>query len=305
MYNTIELFVNEENNERIDVYLTKELEELSRTCIQGLIKDKFITVNGSYIKPRYIVRKGDRIVVKLPKFKDIEVKPENIPIDILYEDSDIAIINKPQGMVVHPAPGNYSGTLVNALLYHMDSLSNINGIMRPGIVHRLDKDTSGVLIIAKNNYSHIKLADDLKKHEVKREYITLVYGVLDKDKGVINAPIGRNPIDRKKMTVIYENSKEAITHYRVIERYKGYSLVEATLETGRTHQIRVHMAYINHPVVGDHVYSNRKCEFNVNKQLLHAKIVGFNHPRTGEYMEFQAPLPDCFCKIIKKLRNGY
>ena len=299
----VKIYVGEEDNGRIDAFLAKELDEFSRTYIQKLIINRLVEVNGKSVKPRYLVKEGDYITVKLSKPKEIEIVPENIPLDLVYEDEDIGIINKPKGMVVHPAPGNYSKTLVNALLFHMDSLSSINGVIRPGIVHRIDKDTSGLLVVAKSDFAHIFLADELKKHNISRVYIALVHGDLKKDKGTIDAPIGRNPRNRKRMTVTDINSKEAITHYEIIERFGNYSLIRAKLETGRTHQIRVHMAYINHPVVGDPFYSNIKCKFKTNGQLLHAKKIGLFHPRSKEYMEFESDLPDCFSNVINILRK--
>lgn len=302
--NTIKIYVDEDDNERIDTFLSRELDEVSRTYIQKLIKNKLVEVNGKNVKPRYLVKEGDLIAVKLLKPKEIILIPENIPIDIVYEDEEIAIVNKPKGMVVHPAKGNYSKTLANALLYHIDSLSTINGVIRPGIVHRIDKDTSGLLVIAKNDTAHLFLAKELLNHNISREYIALVHGDLEMDKGTINAPIGRNKKDRIKMTVTDVNSKEAITHYETIERYGDYTLVRAKLETGRTHQIRVHMAYINHPIVGDPFYSNIDCKFKTNGQLLHAQKLGLYHPRSKEYMEFECDLPGCFHDIINILRNG-
>ena len=297
----IEIYVDEDDNERLDYYLSTELNEVSRTYIQKLIKDKLVEVNGLEKKSSYLVKEGDKIIVNLPKPKELEIVPENLPLDIIYQDDDIVVVNKSQDMVVHPAPGNYTGTLVNALLYHMDSLSSINGVIRPGIVHRLDKDTSGILIVAKNDISHRALSEQLKDRNVYREYIALLNGVLKNDKGTINAPIGRDPNNRKKMKVIPTNSKEAITHYEVNKRYNKYTLVKAVLETGRTHQIRVHFSYINHSVVGDPVYSNGKNEFNLDKQLLHARKVGIIHPRTKEYMEFECDVPQNFKEVLKKL----
>lgn len=298
----IEIYVDEEDNERLDTYLSNELDEISRTYLQKLIKDKQIEVNGQHKKASYMVKEGDNIIVLLPQPKKLDIIAEDIPLNIIYEDEDLVIINKPQDMVVHPAPGNYTGTLVNALLYHIDNLSSINGIIRPGIVHRLDKDTSGILIIAKNDFAHRELSDQLKNRKVYREYIALVNGVIKQEKGTIDAPIGRDPRDRKKMTVISTNSKEAITHYQVINRFSKYSLVKVNLETGRTHQIRVHFLSINHPVVGDPVYTKGKNEFNLDKQLLHAKKLGFIHPRSGEYMEFECQVPETFQNIIEKLK---
>jgi 23S rRNA pseudouridine1911/1915/1917 synthase len=301
--NTVEIYVNEDDDERLDAYLAEELDEVSRSYIQKLIKEKLVSVNEKYMKPSYLVKEGDLVKVNLPQPKKLEIIPEDIPIDIVYEDEDIVIVNKPQDMVVHPAPGNYRGTLVNALLYHIDNLSSINGIIRPGIVHRLDKDTSGILIVAKNDIAHRVLSEELKKRNVKRTYITLVHGIWSHDEGTINAPIGRHTNDRKKMTVTQKNSKEAITHYRVLDRYDNYTLLEVNLETGRTHQIRVHMAYINHPVVGDPVYSKGKNEFGLQKQMLHAYKLGFTHPTTKEYMEFRTDLPQYFKEILNSLDN--
>ena len=250
----IELVVEDDINERIDSYLSKKLEELSRTYIKKLIKDGYIKVNDLQIKPKYVVNKGDVIIIKLPEPEELELIPEDLPIEIVYEDEDVAVVNKPRGMVVHPAPGNYSGTLVNALLFHLESLSTINGVVRPGIVHRIDKDTSGLLMIAKNDFAHIELSKQLKEHSITRVYYALVEGNIKEDRGTINAPIGRHPVDRKKMAVTDRNSKNAITHFKVLERYGQYTLIEARLETGRTHQIRVHMSFIKHPLVGDPVY---------------------------------------------------
>lgn len=301
--NTIELYVDEDDDERLDAYLAKELDEVSRSYVQKLIKDNLVFVNDKHVKSSYLVKEGDFIKVNLPKPKELEIISEDIPIDIVYEDEDIAIINKPQGMVVHPAPGNYTGTLVNALLFHIRNLSSINGIIRPGIIHRLDKDTSGLLIIAKNDKAHRILSENLKERKIKRVYISLVNGILSDDEGCINAPIGRHEVDRKKMTVTQKNSKEAITHYKVLDRYDKYTLIEVNLETGRTHQIRVHMAYINHPVIGDPVYSKCKNEFGLDKQMLHAYKIGFSHPSTGEYMEFKTDLPEYFKRILYTLEN--
>ncbi|HHV27169.1 MAG TPA: RluA family pseudouridine synthase [Tissierellia bacterium] len=300
----IEIYVYEDKDIRIDSYLAEELKEISRSNIQKMIKEGLITVNGKKIKPRYLVRTGDYIEIKILEPKKINIPAENIPLNILYEDDDIAIIDKPQGMVVHPASGNYSGTLVNALLYHMDSLSTMGGQERPGIVHRLDKDTSGLLIISKNDFSHSILVNEIKERRVKRIYYCLVYGNIKVDKGVINAPIGRDPVDRRRMTVIDKNSKEAITHFKVLERFNRYTLLEVELETGRTHQIRVHMAYIGHPVVGDIVYSNKKSIFGLKGQLLHAKRLSFYHPRKGDYLEFESELPNYFISILKKVKEG-
>ncbi|MFA5524841.1 MAG: RluA family pseudouridine synthase [Tissierellales bacterium] len=300
----LEIFVDEEDNERIDLYLSQELSKFSRSYIQKLIKDELVKVNNKVVKSKYVVSEGDYIQVTLPEPKNLEVAPENIPIEIVYEDDDLAIVNKPQGMVVHPAPGNYSGTLVNALLYHLSNLSSINGVIRPGIVHRIDKDTSGLLMVAKNNLSHEELSKQLKAHTINRIYNTLVDGNIKEDIGIIKAPIGRHPVDRKKMTVTNTNSREATTHFRVLERFGQYTLIEAKLETGRTHQIRVHMSFINHPVTGDPVYGGKNQRFKSKGQLLHAKSIGFIHPRTKEYIEFDSSLPEYFTRIINVLKDS-
>lgn len=301
--NVIEICVNEEDGERLDFYLANELNEISRTYIQKLIKDKLVTVNEKLQKSKYLVQEGDLIKVNIPKPVELKIVAEDLPIDIIYEDEDIIIVNKDQGMVVHPAPGNYSGTLVNALLFQIKNLSSINGIIRPGIIHRLDKDTSGIIMVAKNDEAHRFLSDQLKNRNVIREYIALVHGTLNIKENTINAPIGRDPKDRKKMTVINTNSKEAITHYKVIQEFKNYSLVSANLETGRTHQIRVHFAYIKHPIVGDLIYSRKTNKFNCDKQLLHAIKLGIIHPRTKEYMEFKTDIPERFQNIIETLNK--
>lgn len=299
----IEIFVDEEDDERLDAYLAQELNQVSRTYIQKLIKDGLVFVNGSVMKPRYQVREGDYIRVNIPKPRELEIIPEDIPIDIVYEDDDIAIINKAKGMVVHPAPGNYTGTLVNALIYHIKNLSSINGVIRPGIVHRLDKDTSGLLIIAKNDLAHKFLSEKLKARDIKREYIAICHGEFKSENGTINQPIGRDPRDRKRMAINEKNGKEAITHYKLLNLYQGYSLVQANLETGRTHQIRVHFAHINHPIVGDLVYSNRKEDSKYKGQLLHARKIGFIHPTSLEYMEFETEIPEPFKSFIEKIEK--
>ncbi len=299
----IQIYVDEDDSERLDAYIAKELDEVSRSYIQKLIKDGVVSVNGKLMKASYLVKEGDFIQVDLPDPKKLEIIPEDLPIEIVYEDMDLVIINKSQDMVVHPAPGNYTGTLVNALLFHIDSLSSINGIIRPGIVHRLDKDTSGMLIVAKNDKAHRILSEELKARKVKRVYTALVHGSFSNDEGTIDAPIGRHANDRKKMTVTNKNSKEAITHYKVLSRYDKYTLIEVRLETGRTHQIRVHMSHINHPVVGDPVYCKNKDEFRLGKQMLHATKLAFNHPSTGKYMKFEIDLPEYFSNIIKVLEN--
>lgn len=299
----IELYVGEEDNERLDSYLSSELDEISRTYIQRLIKERHVLVNGLLKKASYLVKEGDSIKVDLPEPKKLEILPENIPLHIVYEDNDVVVINKPQDMVAHPAPGNYTGTLVNALLYHIDNLSSINGIIRPGIVHRLDKDTSGLLIVAKNDFAHRELSNQLKDRKVHREYIALVHGLLSNDTGRIDAPIGRDPKNRKRMTVINTNSKEAITNYWVLKRYLKYTFIKVKLETGRTHQIRVHLSYNKHPIVGDPLYSSGKNEFRLEKQLLHARKIGFIHPRSNEYIEFECDIPEPLKGILENLNK--
>ncbi|WP_058485447.1 RluA family pseudouridine synthase [Defluviitalea phaphyphila] len=299
-------YVIEDKNigKRIDLFLSEELKDVSRSFIQKLIKNKNVKVNQNYVKANYKLKLNDVIDVKIPEPEILEINPEPIELDILYEDKDIIVVNKPQGMVVHPAPGHYSGTLVNALLYHCsDDLSGINGILRPGIVHRIDKDTSGVLMVAKNDLAHQNLTLQLKEHTITRKYNAIVYNNIIKDFGTINAPIGRHPIDRKKMAVTNKNSRQAITHYTVLERFGQFTFIEAQLETGRTHQIRVHMKYIGHPLLGDPVYGPKSQPFNLNGQLLHARVLGFKHPSNNKYMEFEAPLPDYFKNIIEKLRK--
>ncbi|WP_352419945.1 RluA family pseudouridine synthase [Proteiniborus sp.] len=300
----LEIFVDGEDNERIDLFLSQEINDVSRSFIQKLIKEGLVKVNNKEVKAKYVVSEGDYIKVYLPEPKKLDIEAENIPIDIVYEDEDVAVVNKPQGMVVHPAPGNYKGTLVNALLYHLNSLSSINGIIRPGIVHRIDKDTSGLLMIAKNDLAHEELSKQLKAHTINRIYNTLVDGNIKEDKGTIDAPIGRHPVDRKKMTVTSQNSREAVTHFKVLERFGQYTFIEAKLETGRTHQIRVHMSFINHPVAGDPVYGSKNQRFKTKGQLLHAKTIGFIHPRTKEYLEFDSSLPEQFMKILNILRDN-
>ncbi|MBS4539723.1 RluA family pseudouridine synthase [Clostridium sp. D2Q-11] len=299
----IELIVDEESEGRIDVYLASELNEVSRSYIQKLLKNGRVTVNKRTIKAKYSINEGDKILVELPEPKKLEVKPENIDINIVYEDEDVAVVYKPRGMVVHPAPGNYNKTLVNALLYKLKTLSSINGVIRPGIVHRIDKDTTGLLMIAKTNIAHMSLSEQLREHSITRRYQALVEGNINEDKGTVDAPVGRNPKDRKKMCVTRENSKDAVTHFEVLKRFGKYTLIEARLETGRTHQIRVHMKYINHPIVGDPLYGIKDQKFNLDGQLLHAKIIGFEHPRTKEYLEFDSELPEDFAKILNLLEK--
>ena len=293
-----------ENNIRLDKFVSLADIGLSRSAATGLIENDLVTVNGKTAEKKLKLSIGDNITVLVPDPVAYEAKAENIPLDIVYEDDDLLVVNKSKGMVVHPAAGNYEKTLVNALLYHCgDSLSGINGVLRPGIVHRIDKDTSGLLIVAKNDLSHSFLAEQIKEHSFTREYEAVVYGLLKDEEGTVDAPIGRNPNDRKKMCVIAKNSKNAVTHYSVIKRYKGYTHIKCKLETGRTHQIRVHMAYLGHPVAGDTVYGVKKEKVEFEGQCLHAKKIGFIHPRTKEYMEFDSELPDYFKNFLIKLNN--
>lgn len=289
---------------RIDKFLSDEFPEMSRSYIQKLIKEDQITVNGKRIKANFKVSETDIVVMNEPELKEPDILAENIPLDILYEDSDILIVNKPKGMVVHPSAGHYTGTLVNALMYYCkDDLSGINGVMRPGIVHRIDMDTTGSLLVCKNDFAHQHLAEQLKVHSIRRVYHAIVHGVVKEDEGTIDAPIGRHPIERKKMAINHKNGKEAVTHFKVIKRFKNYTYIQCQLETGRTHQIRVHMSSIKHPLVGDNVYGPAKSPFKLQGQTLHAKILGIEHPRTGEYIEADAPLPEYFVTLLKKLEN--
>ena len=289
---------------RIDKFLSVLLESSSRSFIQKLIESEKVLVNGLVVNKKYKVNVDDEIKVLPGDLKPLDAQPEDIPLDIVYEDEHLLVVNKPRGMVVHPAPGNYSGTLVNALLFHCkDSLSGINGILRPGIVHRIDKDTSGLLIVAKNDRAHIGLAQQIKEHSFTREYNAVIVGHLRENEGTVNAPIGRNPKDRKKMCVTTQNSKNAVTHYKIIDDYEGYSHVSLKLETGRTHQIRVHMAHLGHPVAGDFVYGNDKKSAYLNGQCLHAIKIGFVHPITGKYLEFTSDLPDYFKEFLRKLNH--
>lgn len=288
--------------QRIDVYLADKMDGKSRSFIQKIIDENMVLVNNNIKKRNYKLKENDAVEVTVPDPVELKIQSENIPLDILYEDNDVIVVNKPQGMVVHPANGNYTGTLVNALLYHCSELSGINGVKRPGIVHRIDKDTSGILVVAKNDNAHNKLAVQLKNHTMKRVYWALTEGVIKNDNGTIDACIGRSPSQKIKMAVI-KNGKHAVTHYRVLERYANNTLIECRLETGRTHQIRVHMAYIAHPLVGDPLYGYKKQRFNLKGQMLVARVLGFVHPSTGEFMEFSVKLPDYFKKIIIILRN--
>lgn len=289
---------------RIDKYLADRCPDISRSYLQKLLKAEAVLVNGKPIKSSYRTGSGDLIELEVPEAVEPEIVPEEMNLDIIYEDSDIILINKPKGMVVHPAAGHYSGTLVNGLMAHCrDELSGINGVMRPGIVHRIDMDTTGVLIVCKNDMAHNSIAEQLKVHSITRKYYAVVHGVIKEDEGTVNAPIGRHPVDRKKMCINERNGREAVTHYRVLERFRNFTYVECRLETGRTHQIRVHMASIGHPLLGDSVYGPSKCPYRLTGQTLHAGVLGIVHPRTGEYMEFTAPLPAYFEELLRKLRT--
>jgi 23S rRNA pseudouridine1911/1915/1917 synthase len=303
---SIEILVDEPSKGvRIDKLLSNAMTELSRSYIQKLIKDDAIYVNGQPVKSNYKAILSDRITVNIPKPTELNIEAEDIKLDILYEDSDVILINKPKGMVVHPSAGHYSGTLVNALLYHCkDELSGINGVLRPGIVHRIDMNTTGVMIACKNDYAHSFIADQLKVHSITRRYNALVYGKFKEESGKVDAPIGRHPNERKKMAINRSNGKRAVTHYNVIENLgNNYAHVECSLETGRTHQIRVHLSSVHHPLIGDDVYGPSKDNFHLQGQALHARVFGFIHPSTKEYMEFEAPLPEYFTNLIEKLKN--
>ncbi|KXU44771.1 MAG: RluA family pseudouridine synthase [Longibaculum muris] len=298
----IKITVVEEAGQRIDKILVKALTDFSRTQIQMLIQDGHVLVNGKAIKASYKVEVNDEVMVHIPEPESTDILAEDIPLDIVYEDQDVIVVNKPTGMIVHPSAGIYKGTLVNALLYHCHDLSGINGVMRPGIVHRIDKETSGLLMVAKNDMAHASLSEQLQEHTVTRRYLALVHGLIPHEFGRIEAPIGRDPKDRQKMTCTDKNAKDAITNFKVLERFKDMTLVECRLETGRTHQIRVHMQYIGHPVYGDPQYGLKRDDTTYG-QYLHAKILGFVHPRTGEDMYFESELPDFFKAKLDELRN--
>ena len=275
---------------RIDKYLAEQLPDITRSYLQKLLKDGSVQMNGKTVKASTKTAVGAVIALTIPEPEEPEILPENIPLDILYEDSDVILINKPKNMVVHPAAGHYTGTLVNALMYHCrGDLSGINGVLRPGIVHRIDKDTTGVLIVCKNDRAHNALAEQLKEHSITRKYRAIVCGNLKEDEGTVDAPLGRHPQDRKKMAIVRSGGKRAVTHYRVLERFGNDTYIECQLETGRTHQIRVHMASLGHPLLGDEIYGRAKSPFKLEGQTLHAMVLGFIHPTTGEYMEFEAP----------------
>jgi 23S rRNA pseudouridine1911/1915/1917 synthase len=286
---------------RLDKVISETLADYSRSQVQSWLKADAVTVNGESVKSNYKVSSGDKIQIQIPEPVELDVLPEDIPIDIVYEDEDVVVINKPQGLVVHPSAGHPNGTLVNALLYHVKDLSTINGIIRPGIVHRIDKDTSGLLMVAKNDKAHVSLAKQLKDHTSLRKYVALVHGEIKHDRGTIEAPIGRSKADRKKQAVV-EDGKPAITHFEVLKRFDGYTLVELQLETGRTHQIRVHMAYIGYPLAGDPLYGPKKT-IKGNGQFLHAKLLGFVHPTTGRQLVFEASIPEIFQKTLEELRH--
>lgn len=294
---------DEDGGVRIDKYLTSVCEGLSRSYLQKLLKSGQVLVGGQGVKASYAVQEGDLIELEVPEAVEPEILAEPMDLDVLYEDEDIILINKPKGMVVHPAAGHYTHTLVNGLLDHCrGQLSGINGVMRPGIVHRIDMDTTGVIIACKNDLAHSCLAEQLKEHSITRRYQAIVHSVLKEDEGTVDAPIGRHPVERKKMSINYNNGREAVTHYKVLRRFRQYTHVECRLETGRTHQIRVHMASIHHPLLGDAVYGPARCPIpGLQGQTLHAGVLGIRHPRTGAYMEFTAPLPDYFAKLLRTL----
>ena len=297
--------LSEDADSRIDRYLAQQMPDQSRSFLQKLIREEQITVNGRPVKANYRLQPEDQVLVIVPDPQLPDILPENIPLDILYEDSDVLVINKPKGMVVHPAAGHYTNTVVNAVMYHCQgNLSGINGVMRPGIVHRIDMDTTGAIVICKNDQAHQSLAQQLKEHSITRSYQAIVWNNLKEDEGTVDRPIGRHPVDRKKMAVNEKNGKPAVTHYRVLERFGRFTYIECRLETGRTHQIRVHMASIGHPLLGDEVYGpSGKQPFRLQGQCLHAMTLGFRHPSTGEYVEFEAPLPEYFTQLLKNFRK--
>ncbi len=302
-----ELFIVEsQEGERIDRFLAEAMPDRSRSYVQKLIKTENVVVNGEPVKASYRLLIGDRLEITVPDAREPEIEAEEIPLNILYEDSDIIIVNKPKQMVVHPAPGHLSGTLVNALMYHCrQELSGINGMLRPGIVHRIDMDTTGSLVVCKNDKAHQSLAEQLKEHSIRRIYVAVVHGNLKADSGTVDAPIGRHPTERKRMSVHAKNGKRAVTHYKVLERFGAFTFIQCELETGRTHQIRVHMASIGHPLLGDAVYGPRKCPIpGLTGQTLHAKTLGLIHPETGEYLEVDAPLPEYMKELLERFRGG-
>ncbi len=299
------LVSEKQEGQRIDRFLAEACDDLSRSYLQKLVKDGGVLAGGSQVKPSYRVTAGEDIQLERAEAVELELMPEELELDILYEDQDLIVVNKPKGMVVHPGAGHDTGTLVHGLLAHCQGqLSGINGVMRPGIVHRIDKDTTGILVVCKNDFAHNHIAAQLKEHSITRKYRAIVHGVLKEEEGVIDAPIGRHPTDRKKMCVNEKNGRRAVTHYRVLERFSQYTYIECQLETGRTHQIRVHMASLQHPVLGDEVYGPKRCPFALQGQTLHAGVLGFVHPGTEVYMEFTAPLPEYFEALLEKLAKG-
>ena len=299
-----EFIINEtQEGTRIDKFLAEIMSDMSRSFVQKMIKNGDVFVNGQPAKNNLKLSLHDVVLLNEPELVEPDIIAEDIPLDILYEDEDLLIINKPKGMVVHPAAGHYSGTLVNAVMYHCkDNLSGINGVLRPGIVHRIDRDTTGSIIVCKNDMAHNHIAEQLKEHSGRRIYHAIVHGVIKEDFGVVDAPIGRHPIDRKKMSINHKNGKKAVTHYRVLQRFSNFTYIECELETGRTHQIRVHMSSIKHPLLGDDVYGPAKCPYKLQGQTLHAKTIGVIHPRNGEYLEVDAPIPEYFESLLKKLK---
>lgn len=295
---------NENEGTRLDVFLSKMYDGLTRSGLTKSIENGLVTVNGEIMQKSYKVNENDEVIIILEEPKILDVKEQNIPLDIVYEDDDLLVVNKEKGMVVHPAAGNFSDTLVNALMYHCkDSLSGINGVLRPGIVHRIDKNTSGLLVVAKSDFAHNGLAEQIKEHTFTREYVCVVYGNIKEDNGTIDKPIGRHKTERKKMCVTDKNSKNAITHFEVLERFTDFTFIKCRLETGRTHQIRVHLASVGHPIAGDDVYGPKKVITELGGQCLHAKKLGFIHPKTGEYLEFESEIPEVFSSFLKKLRK--
>ena len=297
------ILIADRTGERADAALARLCPDLTRSAAQKLLENGLVTCRGKALKKNDKLTEGDELDVTLPDAREVAIEPENIPLDVVFEDDDVIVVNKPKGLVVHPAAGHWSGTLVNALMYHCrDSLSGINGELRPGIVHRIDMDTSGLLIVAKNDFAHQSLAEQLKDHSLARTYECIVVGGIREDSGTIDAPIGRHPVDRKKMAVTEKNSKPAVTHWEVLERFSGYTRLQCRLETGRTHQIRVHLAWRNHPILGDMVYGRKKPELGLDSQCLHARELTFRHPRTGEQVTVKCPLPEYFENILKKLK---
>ena len=298
------ILLADKTGERADAALARLCPELSRSAAQKLLEEGLVTRNGKPVKKNEKLNEGDQLEFELPQAEEVDIQPEDIPLDIVYEDDDVLVINKPKGLVVHPAAGHWSGTLVNALMFHCkDRLSGINGQLRPGIVHRIDMDTSGLLIVAKNDFAHQSLAEQLQDHSLSRTYVCIVVGGMKEDSGTIDAPIGRHPTDRKKMAVTEKNSKNAVTHWEVLERFDRYTLLQCKLETGRTHQIRVHLSWQNHPILGDTVYGSKKPELGQCSQCLHARELTFRHPRTGETVTVSCPLPDYFEEVLKKLKK--